>query len=122
MNIKIRGVERKDTMPEADKLAMADAINKGYALAFYDLQIDFDHKNKVITFQPRPELLSNEALQADKKKIWDIVAPKKKNPSEGSYEAHRVSIKRVLSKHGVLTHDGWEFITDNLVEDLARLK
>lgn len=30
-------------------------------------------------------------------------------------------IRKILSKHGVLTNDGWQFVTDSLVDDLAKL-
>lgn len=30
------------------------------------------------------------------------------------------TLEKILGKHGVLTHDGWEFVTDDLINDLLK--
>ena len=46
----------------------------------------------------------------------------RKRRSGRLYEAHKDNIRLVLSHHGVLTNDGWGFVTDELIEDLAGVK
>jgi hypothetical protein len=41
------------------------------------------------------------------------------SPLDGSYEAQ---VRSILGEHGVLTNDGWNFVTDELVDDLISWK
>lgn len=44
---------RKDTMPEDDKLKLAQAFNKNYALELFDLEIFIDDINKIVRITPQ---------------------------------------------------------------------
>jgi hypothetical protein len=50
------------------------------------------------------------------------VAPESKNPSESPYKGQEGELRSILSKHGVLTADGWKFVTNELVKDLMKWK
>lgn len=57
-----------------------------------------------------------------KNKNMGIVSPLPKNAAEALYEARKAKLKEVCYKHGVLINDGWTFMTDEFISDLANVQ